>query len=61
MEGAAYDELVQSREVIKVKYKAEYDKLNAKKEKLWQTMDLSKWEIVDEFNKVDTTQSYSIA
>ena len=53
MEGSAYDELVQSREVIKVKYKAEYDRLNAKKEKLWQTMDLSKWEIVDEFNKVD--------
>ena len=39
--------------MIKVKYKAEHDKLNAKKEKLWQTMDLSKWEIVDEFNKVD--------
>jgi hypothetical protein len=53
MEGTAYDELVQGREVIKVKYKAEFDKLNAKKEKLWQTMDLSKWEIVDEFNKVD--------
>ena len=53
MEGIAYTELIQSREIIKGKYKVEYDRVTAKKEKLWATMDLGKWEIIDEFNKVD--------
>lgn len=53
MEGIAYSELIQSREVIKMKYKAEYDRVMSKKERLWQSMDLGKWEIIDEFNKVD--------
>ena len=53
MEGVAYSELIQSRDVIKMKYKAEYDRVMSKKERLWQSMDLGKWEIIDEFNKVD--------
>ena len=53
MEGLAYTELIQSRDIIKGKYKVEYDRVTAKKEKLWATMDLGKWEIIDEFNKVD--------
>lgn len=53
MEGIAYTELIQSRNIIKEKYQIEYERITSKKEKLWQTMDLSKWEIIDEFNKVD--------
>lgn len=53
MEGVAYSELVQSREVIKAKYKLEELRVISKKEKLWSTMDLTKWEIIDEFNKID--------
>lgn len=53
MEGNAYCELIQSREVIKGKYKLEETRVTAKKERLWSTMDLTKWEIIDEFNKID--------
>lgn len=53
MEGFAYIELIQSRNIIKEKYQIEYQRVTSKKEKLWQTMDLGKWEIIDEFNKVD--------
>ena len=53
MEGFAYIELIQSRNIIKEKYQIEYQRVASKKEKLWQTMDLGKWEIIDEFNKVD--------
>ena len=53
MEGEAYTELINSREVLKARYKAEYDRVTAKKEKLWQSMDVGKWEIIDGFNKVD--------
>lgn len=55
MEGLAYTELIQSREIVKGKYKIEEARVNAKKEKLWASMDLNKWEIIDEFNKIDRT------
>lgn len=53
MEGMSYSDLLKSREEIRIRYKSETDKLNLKKEKLWQTMDITKWEIVDESNKID--------
>ena len=53
MECNSYEELVKSREALKVKYISEFQRLQAKKDKLWTGMDVSKWEIVDEFDKVD--------
>ena len=53
MEGGSFEELVQSRDALKSKYIAEHARLCTKKDKLWASMDVSKWEIVDEFEKVD--------
>ena len=53
MEGSAYEELIHSREEIKAKYLFENAKLISKKEKLWASMDISKWEITDEYDKID--------
>lgn len=53
MEGIAYNELIQSREAVKARFVTEESRVNAKKGKLWQSMDISKWEIHDEFNKID--------
>ena len=53
MEGSAYEELIHSREEIKTKYAFESAKLINKKEKLWASMDLSKWEISEDYDKVD--------
>lgn len=53
MEGEAYFELIYSRENILQKYKEEYERVTHKKEKLWTSRDISKWEIIDEFHKVD--------
>ena len=53
MEGNAYQEIIKFREDIKAKFTADNTKLTAKKEKLWAGMDINKWDIVDEFNKID--------
>lgn len=53
MEGTSYAELVKRREEVKTKYVDENCKLTTKKEKLWAQLDVTKWEIVDEFGKVD--------
>ena len=53
MESGSFEELVQSRDALKAKYIAEHTRLCNKKDKLWASMDVSKWEIVDEFEKVD--------
>lgn len=55
MEGTSYEELIKRREDAKLKYVSEKTRLAAKKEKLWQTNDPTKFEIIDEFNKVDKT------
>ena len=55
MEGTSYEELIKNREEVKSKYVSEKIRLTNKKEKLWQGMDVTKWEIIDEFNKVDKT------
>ncbi len=52
MEGNAYEELINSREEIRKKYQNENTKLKAKKDKLWSSMDASKWEITD-MSKID--------
>ena len=53
MECAAYTELIVKRNSLKGAYFEEQKKLNAKKEKLWASGDTSKWEIIDDFNKID--------
>jgi hypothetical protein len=53
LEGLAFQELLKTRDEAKNKYAAESQRLTAKKEKLWQANDKTKWEIVDDFGKVD--------
>lgn len=53
MEGNAFKELTTSWEELKNKYDSENKKLMNKKEKLWTTMDITKWEIMEDFLKID--------
>lgn len=53
MEGEAYSELITSWSELKSKFESERQKLQTKKEKLWATMDISKWEIMEDFAKID--------
>lgn len=66
MEGTAYEELVKSRDELKAKYLYDHSKLCSKKDKLWSKMDIAKWEIIDELDRVDRMllvrdRSYAIA
>jgi tetrahydromethanopterin S-methyltransferase subunit A len=47
LEGKAYTELIERREELKAKYTAENQKLTAKKEKLYATGDISKFDLGD--------------
>ena len=53
MEGMAYTELIDSREIIKNQFINENNRLTAKKNKLWTTMDITKWEITEDIEKID--------
>lgn len=53
MEGRSYQELLNSRDEIKKKYQNEKEKLKTKKDKLWASMDINKWEITEDMNKID--------
>ena len=53
MEGKAYDELTKSRNIIKEQFENENKKLMNKKEKLWEKNDITKWEINEDFSKID--------
>ena len=53
MEGKAYNELTKSRAVIKEKFESENKKLMNKKEKLWEQNDISKWEINEDYSRID--------
>ena len=53
MEGEAYLELFSKREEIQNKFLADSKKLQAKKDKLWAQMDVSKWEILEDFGRID--------
>ena len=53
MEGEAYLELFSKREEIQNKFLSDSKKLQAKKDKLWAQMDISKWEILEDFGRID--------
>ena len=50
LEGKAYNELIERREELKAKYTAENQKLTSKKEKLYSTGDITKFELGDDKN-----------
>ncbi len=53
MESNSFDELIQGRETIKNLFLNEHNRLIAKKEKLWENSDITKFEIIDEYNSLD--------
>ena len=53
MEGETYLELFSKREEIQSKFISDSRKLQAKKDKLWAQMDISKWEILEDFGRID--------
>ena len=53
MEGVAYQELIDSREIIKNQFINENNRLTSKKEKLCQSIDITKWEITEVIEKID--------
>ena len=53
MEGQEYTELSKSRQTIKDQFESEYKKLMNKKEKLWEKNDISKWEIDENYDRID--------
>jgi len=53
MEGEAYLELFIKRDEIQNKFNSENKRLQAKKDKLWAQMDISKWEILEDFGRID--------
>ena len=53
MEGLAYCELIDKRDELQKKYTYEKNNLQIKKEKLWATMDITKWEITEDMEKID--------
>ena len=53
MEGEAYLELFVKRDEIQNKFNSENKRLQDKKDKLWAQMDISKWEILEDFGKID--------
>ena len=50
LEGIAYEELIERRNDLKNKYTAEVARITAKKEKLFATQDINKFELGDEPN-----------
>jgi len=53
-EFCVFTDIVKVRDEIKSKYNLELLKLNVKKERLWASMEISKWEI-NEAEKIDKT------
>ena len=54
LEGNSFSEIFVRREEIRNKYINESNSLRNKKEKLWTENNITKWEIIDETNKIDT-------
>jgi hypothetical protein len=52
MENDAFNELIQERIVLKEEYSKEFNKLNQKKEDLWNQKDINKWNITN-FDNID--------
>ena len=53
MEGTSYEELIQKRNEMRDRYLNFKNKLIGKKEKNWLNKDITKWEIDDQYGKVD--------
>ena len=53
LENLIFIDLIDTREQIRQKYISEKSKLDNKKEKLYKTNDISKWEIEDSFGQID--------
>ena len=53
METESFNELFLERDIIKNKYDYEHNRLISKKENLWENGDITKYEILDEYNSVD--------
>ena len=53
METDSFNELLLERDIIKNNYDYEHNRLLTKKEKLWDNGDITKYEILDEYNSVD--------
>ena len=53
METDSFNELLLERDLIKNTYDYEHNRLLSKKEKLWDNGDITKYEILDEYNSVD--------
>ena len=53
LEGKAYTELIERREELKAKYNAENQRVTAKKEKLYATQDITKFELGNNEKDVD--------
>ena len=53
LENLIFIDLIDTREQIRQKYISEKIKLDNKKEKLYKTNDISKWEIEDSFGQID--------
>ncbi len=54
LEGNSFSEIFVRREEIRNKYINESNSLRNKKEKLWTENNITKWEIIDGSNKIDT-------
>ncbi len=48
MESYSYKDLIKNREDLKAKYNSDLLKLNTKKEKLWTSMEVNRWELNEE-------------
>ena len=53
METDSFNELLLERDIIKNNYDYEHNRLLTKKEKLWDNGDITKYEILDEYNSID--------
>ena len=58
MEGEAYLELYNKRDEIQNRFINENIRLQNKKDKLWKQMDISKWEILENFETTDKVLLY---
>ena len=56
LEGQAYSTLINNREELNLKYNSEYSKLVAKKEKIFATGDITKFELNPEDRNIDKSR-----
>ncbi len=54
LEGNSFSDMIVRREEIRNRYINESNSLRKRKEKLWTENNITKWEIIDDINKIDT-------